>query len=251
MYTAPWITALFSPTGGTAAVARGITGGNDTVIDLSVPAVPQVIPGDRVLLAAAPVFGGRIPALALERLAALQGSGPAVALVVYGNRAYEDALLEWKTALEAGGFRVIAAAACIAQHSIAPAVAAGRPDQNDLELAAQFGRQVLEKAALPPEAQATVSVPGSPNYKPFPGMPVHPQADQRCVRCGLCAARCPAGAIPTGDPGATAADRCITCMRCVSICPSHARALPAQAAEATAQRLAQVAGQPRQPEFYL
>lgn len=251
MYTTPWITALFSPTGGTAAVARGITGGQDTVIDLSFPVPPQVIPGDRVLLAAAPVFGGRIPAPALERLAALQGDGPAVALVVYGNRAYEDALLEWKSALEAGGFRVIAAAACIAQHSIAPAVAAGRPNRSDLDLAAQFGRQVLDKATLPPEEQVPVSVPGNPDYKPFPGMPVHPQADHRCVRCGLCASRCPTGAIPTGDPGTTAADRCITCMRCVSICPSHARALPAQAARDTAQRLAQVAGQPRQPEFYL
>ena len=251
MYTTPWITALFSPTGGTAAVARGITGGNDAVVDLSVPVAPQVIPSDRVLLAAAPVFGGRIPALALERLTALQGNGPAVALVVYGNRAYEDALLEWKTALEARGFRVIAAAACIAQHSIAPAVAAGRPDDADLALAAQFAGQVLEKAALPLEAQTSVSVPGNPDYKPFPGMPVHPQADHRCVRCGLCAARCPAGSIPTGDPSTTVADRCITCMRCVTICPAHARALPTQAAEATAQRLAQIAGQPRQPEFYL
>ena len=149
MYTTPWITALFSPTGGTAAVARGITGGNDAVVDLSVPVAPQVIPSDRVLLAAAPVFGGRIPALALERLTALQGNGPAVALVVYGNRAYEDALLEWKTALEARGFRVIAAAACIAQHSIAPAVAAGRPDDADLALAAQFGGQVLERLPCP------------------------------------------------------------------------------------------------------
>ena len=77
-----WISAVFSPTGGTAAIAKAITGGQGHVVDLSVPAPSTPVAGNTVLLAAAPVFGGRIPAVALERLAALSGSGPAVAVAV-------------------------------------------------------------------------------------------------------------------------------------------------------------------------
>ena len=109
-----WISAVFSPTGGTAAVAKAVTGGIGQVVDLSHPVPETPVPDNAVLLAAAPVFGGRIPAVALERLAALKGSGPAVALAVYGNRAWEDALLELKDALTAGGFQVVAAAAFVA-----------------------------------------------------------------------------------------------------------------------------------------
>ena len=142
-----WISAVFSPTGGTAALAKAITGGQGQVVDLSVPAPVTPVADNAVLLAAAPVFGGRIPAVALERLAALSGSGPAVAVAVYGNRDYEDALLELSDALKAGGFQVIGAAAFVAQHSIAPTIAQGRPDQADLEAAASFGRAVLDKLA--------------------------------------------------------------------------------------------------------
>ena len=43
---------------------------------------------------AMPVFGGRIPAVAAEKLGELKGSGKkAVTLVVYGNRAYEEQML--------------------------------------------------------------------------------------------------------------------------------------------------------------
>ena len=87
-----WISAVFSPTGGTAAVAKAVTGGMGQVVDLSRPVPETPVPDNAVLLAAVPVFGGRIPAVALERLAALKGSGPAVALAVYGNRAWEDVL---------------------------------------------------------------------------------------------------------------------------------------------------------------
>ena len=51
-------------------------------------------PGD-VVIVAGPVYGGRLPAVMLERLAEIHGNGAfAVTLAVYGNRAYEDALIE-------------------------------------------------------------------------------------------------------------------------------------------------------------
>ena len=78
------------------------------------------------LIAAFPVFSGRLPAFFKAWMDQIQGRDtPAVAVVVYGNRAYEDALLELSDALEAAGFTIVGAATVVAQHSIFPAVANG------------------------------------------------------------------------------------------------------------------------------
>ena len=63
--------------------------------------------GELVVLGV-PVYGGRIPALAAERMAQLKGQQtPVIILVTYGNRDYEDALLELKTILEQQQFVVV------------------------------------------------------------------------------------------------------------------------------------------------
>ena len=42
-----------------------------------------------------PVYAGRVPALAVERLKGIKTSGvKCVIVAIYGNRAYEDALVE-------------------------------------------------------------------------------------------------------------------------------------------------------------
>lgn len=255
MNTTRWVIAHFSPTGTTVKTARAIGEGSGCPVrevDLSVSQTPEPVAQDEILLAAAPVFGGRIPPVALERLAALKGEGKqAVAVVVYGNRAFDDALLELKDALEENGFQVIAAAGFVAEHSIVREIAAGRPDSSDLEKAAAFGAAVMEKAAKG-ESQP-IQVPGNPAYreKPYTTTPMHPQANESCVRCGVCTRGCPMGAIPVQDPTGTDGEKCINCMRCIAVCPQKARSLPAPMMERVTGMLRQVASVPRQPELFL
>ena len=226
MNTPKWIIAHFSPTGGTKKVADAIAVGlNTPVVDVDLTkeiAVPKLGEND-ALMAVLPVYAGRVPQISLERLSALKGNGQkAVAVVVYGNREFDDALLETRDALEANGFRVVAAAAFIAEHSMARSIAAGRPASEDEALCRQFAADVMAKA----EDAAPVQVPGNVPYKALKPSAFHPAANETCTKCGTCAEGCPTGAIPLDDPSHTDNERCINCMRCVASCPSNSRALP-------------------------
>ncbi len=249
-----WVNAHFSPTGNTVKVARAVAEGAGCPVrevDLSAPVSPETLGANEILLAVMPVFGGRVPAVALERLSALKGSGhPAVAVAVYGNRAFDDALLELKDALESNGFRVVAAGAFVAEHSIVRSIAAGRPDVHDLEIARSFGAGVMKKLAG--ENLTSVQVPGDPAYreKTGSGSP-HPAAGDACVNCGTCAKNCPVGAIPLETPAKTDGSKCINCMRCISVCPTNARSLPEAMLAAVEGMLKQAASDPKQPELFL
>lgn len=254
MITKPWLKAVFSPTGGCCAIADAIVtdvaGTRD--VDLTFPSAAREVSADMPLLAVVPVYGGRVPEPAIERLKKIKGQGgPAVAVVVYGNRAYEDALLELKDTLSQQGFRVVAAAAFIAEHSVIRSIANGRPDAADKMVAADFGRAVLSKLSQGEDAWIIPDVPGNPEYRERPKMPVTPVTNDACGHCGSCASMCPVEAIPLDDPQTTDASKCILCMRCVEICPQDARALPPPMVEAMTARLMQVAAAPKQPEIYL
>lgn len=246
------LNAYFSPTGGTAKTAAAVAAGACcpvSVYDLCERGAK--VPDDyTALLAAVPVYGGRVPAPALERLAMLKGKGrPAAALAVYGNRAYEDALAELEDTLVKAGFRVVAAAAFIAEHSIVRSVAAGRPDAEDLKKAGLWGAE-LAKKFVPGQSLPEAEIPGNRPYKTFSPLPVQPQADESCIKCGLCAAKCPAGAIDPQAPDQTDASRCIVCMRCIEICPVHARTVPAPFMASVTDYLKETASGRKEPETF-
>lgn len=214
---------VFSPTGGTEKVAHiiGRQWSENTIkIDLSDPKADfsgyTINEEDRVLVAM-PSFGGRAPAAAIERLRKIAGNGGKCTLVcVYGNRAYEDTLAEMEDAAKECGFRVVAAVAAVAQHSILPQYAAGRPDTSDKKQLEQFAEQIAGKT------EAVVSIPGNRPYKKAGGVGLVPKVGKSCTKCGLCAESCPVQAI---DAGRFKADskKCISCMRCVKQCPEKAR----------------------------
>lgn len=244
----------FSPTGGTRRAARLLAesiAAQVEEVDLTLsPVQAHDFGPEDVVLVAGPVYGGRLPALMVQRLRACHGGGArAVAAAVYGGRAYEDALVELADVLEAQGFRVTAGAALLAEHSIAHAVAAGRPDGQDEAQLARFGARIAEQLAR--GEAGTPALPGNRPYRDWAGMPAVPTADDKCTGCGTCAKRCPAGAIPTDDPRQTDAARCITCMRCVQVCPESARALPAPVQAAIGQKLAPFAEKRQENELFL
>ena len=216
---------VFSPTGGTQKVVDRLKegfGGEWTRIDLlkSGP-VPDFAPDD-ICFVAVPSFGGRVPAPAAERLGAIKGNGArAVMVCVYGNRAWEDTLLELKDTLSLAGFGAVAAVSAVAEHSIMRQYGTGRPDAADAEELRGFAAEIrrhLEAVDLP-----LVAVPGNRPYRRFDGVPMHPAAGRDCAACGACVRECPVGAIPADALKTVDAKRCISCMRCVAVCPRKSR----------------------------
>lgn len=193
-------------------------------------------PGDLVVFGT-PVYAGRVPNLLIRFVAAVQGNGAlAVPVVCYGNRNYDDALMELRNTLEAGGFHTVAGGAFSCQHAFSLTQAAGRPDRSDLTIASGFADQIFRKveALTSLESLSPVAVRGNdpvgPYYTPRDrhGNPINilkvkPKTDpDRCGGCGLCAELCPMGSI---DPADVSRVRgiCIKCCACVKKCPSGAK----------------------------
>lgn len=243
----------FSPTRTSERIARAIargTGADEVIdVDLTHDARRVTLPASALAVIAIPVYGGHLPPLATERLRGLQGSGtPAVTVVVYGNRAYENALTELAALAGAAGLNVVAAATFVGEHSYSSdrwPIAAGRPDADDLALAAEFGGRVAGKLQDTARGGRTdtidvsrISRPRQPllplirfiagvirlrrGGKPLPRTP-QPSDRHSCTHCGLCVTLCPSGAIARGDETRTDATKCIRCCACVKSCPSHAR----------------------------
>lgn len=214
--------------------------------------VPRSFSSDSVAILCAPVFGGRIPAPAVARFRKFAGQNtPAVLLVTYGNRDYDDALLELAELARELGFWPVGAASCVAQHTLVDGCGSDRPDQSDLASAKTFATEIsamLASDAIP--QNSTLSVPGKSPYREYKAMALPQRVNDNCIMCGQCWTACPTGAIATGAPGNIDADQCIACMSCIEICPVGAR-IPAEPfLRKVAEKLLPLCAKPRRNEYF-
>ena len=247
----------FSPTGGTKKVAEVLADRlfseykcidlTDSSLDFS----SYSFTADDVCLIAAPVFGGRIPEPAAARLSQMQAYNTrAVLAAVYGNRAFEDALVEMQDLAELTGMVPVAGVAAIAEHSIARTIAASRPDDADIRQLQEFADRIAPRLREPLPAHR-LQLPGNHPYRDYSKSALVPSVSDICTKCGVCAAHCPTQAISADDPTQTDASRCIACMRCISVCPEQARFLPDPVLAAMTAKLSALCPEPKQNECFL
>ena len=247
---------VFSPTGGTKKVADDLIGaleGDVTTVDLTDSKQNfQTVQLNRedVAIISVPSYGGRVPAVAVERLGMVHGNGARAILVcVYGNRAYEDTLVELEDAAKQAGFQVIAAVAAIAEHSIARQFAAGRPDEQDAARLSDFAKQIQHK--LSEDDFSEPAIPGNRPYKKAGGAGMVPKPTKECTNCGICAAECPVQAIDQENSKKVDEKACISCMRCISVCPQDARKVNPVMLSAASLMLKKVCSERKKYELFL
>lgn len=247
----------FSPTGGTQRVADHILAEwSAPVTKLDLTKAEEnfsgfVIEKEDLVLIAVPSYGGRVPAIAVQRIRAIRGNQARCAIVcVYGNRAYEDTLVELQDVAEQAGFQVFAAIAAIAEHSILHQYAAGRPDQADQTELSRFGADILRKFNTPGPFEA-VAIPGNRPYKKAGGAGMVPKAGKDCTACGLCADHCPVQAISRDNIRTADGKKCISCMRCVVQCPHSVRKVSGAMISVAALALKKACSERKENELFM
>lgn len=180
---------------------------------------------DTLTVVGMPVYAGRIPQVCVDSLRKLKSSGsPAIAVVAFGNRDYDDALLELKDILEDCGFTIIAAGAFVTQHSIFPKAGENRPDKNDFDVINNFAENcsiILDK--FDDIKNKKIDVKGNKPYKEVSIIPIIPDGNRNCTNCGACSKICPTNSIDKDTPRKTNKETCISCSACIHVCPVNAR----------------------------
>ena len=249
-------TVYFSPTGTTKSVTKAMLAEFDIrreEIDLT-PYESRdnsySFNEDELVIIGIPVYGGRVPITAENRIKLLKGNDtPVVLVATYGAIHYSNILRELQQIVNPNGFITIAAAAVVAEHNAAKKIATGRPDEEDLTAISTFTNQVYTKALQSDSFDNIVikrKIPGLLRNK----YPVLPYGDKKCNNCGLCARQCPVQAID--NPRKKAGKGCIRCIRCIKYCPQNARTYVKLMAVGVSLLLSIVSGgKEKQPEFFL
>lgn len=237
----------FSATGTTQKVTEGVAkviaeklGAEYGVYDYTLPEArkePLTFSPDDLVVFGTPVYAGRVPNVLLKYLETIRGNGAAgIPVVLYGNRDYDDALIELRDILEKGGVHTMAAAAFVGEHSFSNTLAKGRPDEDDMNDVRAFAGKAAEKLKAADDTKTAEPIPvkGIPDpyrgyYQPRDraGNPVDirkvkPLTGESCNNCMICVDVCPMGSISRDDVREFTGI-CIKCGACVKKCPMKAK----------------------------
>lgn len=248
------INIFFSPSGTTKKVAEIMSGNfsqEKENCDLLHFQSEKELSNDDIAVVVMPVFAGRLPKTACERLSKIKGNdAKAIAVVNYGNAHVSDALLELVDVLSDNDFNVVAAASTVSHHSIFDGVAVGRPDDEDISKINDFAVKCIDKIESNESLKA--DIPGNRPYTDYKQLPFTISCDESvCAFCYDCVNVCPENAIPDDDPVATNLDICSRCTACISICPEDARNFTGDAFEAKKVDFEKANSERKEPEFYL
>lgn len=228
----------FSPTKTTKQIVQTIASGLDEdykEYNLTMPQKRELYKeltfgSDDIIVVGVPVYKGRIPSCMAHFFSNFKGDNTkAIFTVTYGNRDYDDALLELKELFEQRGFVGIAAGAFIGEHSYSTDVATNRPDANDLSIASQFATKIKTQLNDAIDfSKQTLTVKGNHPYKESLAGPLMlPETNDQCTECAICANTCPMGAIDFINFRDIDPNKCIQCSNCVKVCPENAKAFNA------------------------
>ena len=235
----------FSATGTTRKIVSGIAkniseniGRNVTIneIDFTMPVArkkPVQFTEEDVVIIGVPVYAGRVPNVLLKYLNSIVGSNTlAIPVVVYGNRNYDDALIELTDIFKLNGFNIIAGGAFIGEHSFSKTLAKNRPDEKDMDIACGFANQIYNKITTQDKTQVVIVKGNNPYrkyYKPVTkeGITVDirrvtPRTNSNCNDCKICASICPMGSIDFEDVSKLNGI-CVKCGACIKKCPTNAK----------------------------
>lgn len=222
--------AYFSPNGSTKRIMECIAKefqGIRLICDFLKPTLNVEInlTAQDLLIIGVPSFSGRVPKICKQQIEQMHGNNtPAIIYVTYGNRDYDDTLIELKETITKNGFRVLTAAAFVCEHSIFHEVAKHRPDIKDMREIAEFAEvSKYIYANYSDKYTQILQVRGNTSYRKAMKIPFVPQVNDSCSSCGICATVCPTRAISKKHPQKTSRLKCIACTACIHVCPNKAR----------------------------
>ena len=245
---------FFSPSGTCKKVAEEVSKNfkqKKESYDLLTFKSSKTLSSDDIAIVVMPIFAGRLPKTARERLSEIKGKNTkTIAIVNYGNAHVTDALLELVELLDENSFNVIAAASTVSHHSIFDGVAVGRPDSEDIAKIDEFSQKCIAKIETGESLKS--KIPGNKPYTDYKQLPFIISCDETlCAFCYDCVSICPEHAIPDDDPIDTNLDLCSRCTACISICAENARAFSGEAFESKKVEFEKANSERKEPEFYL